>query len=386
MIAVTVASEDATTRTLAWSPVAGAKGYRFTVDGKVSHTWNGSRTTVRVAKTATAVLVEALDVADSGSWPPPVQPPPPSGLKWPRPTLAPGFETHHVSNQNLGFGWSGQPLDYNKDHLFVFDEVVTAGTVYTYGGRNLVFVGGEVNLDGKEKPCGQFVNENVIGLQIQAHAGVCHLEGLWLHGKGMAQGLVVWAGNGKWQSTVRLQNCRLESLEKVAGNGAHSDAIQLYAGPNRLELYNVTLRSRGPCLQLQTYDLAAAGMPVPAGHHFERVNCEQLDQAGNCPDHRPPGGAYALWKGLKNAGGRAAWPAHNADCWIDCANATSLQYGYTAWADGFNGGSDDPHWGGWNPPGQSIWAGLITGEAWRFGSPPGGDYVPAGTVGMGYQP
>ncbi len=80
---VTVQSEDATSYTLAWPPVAGAAGFKFTVDGKVSHTSQGNRTTVRVSKTAQSVKVEALGVTDTGTWPtvtPP--PPPPPGGRW----------------------------------------------------------------------------------------------------------------------------------------------------------------------------------------------------------------------------------------------------------------------------------------------------------------
>lgn len=85
MIHLSVVSEDATTRTLGWQPVQGAAGFRFQVDGRISHTWNGDRTTVRVAKTAQKVLVEALKIGETGEWPtvaPPPPPPPPSGSWW----------------------------------------------------------------------------------------------------------------------------------------------------------------------------------------------------------------------------------------------------------------------------------------------------------------
>ena len=62
-------SETATAVTLGWDPVASAAGFRFTVDGKISHTWDGTRTTVRVSKDADRVIVEALGVVDTGTWP-----------------------------------------------------------------------------------------------------------------------------------------------------------------------------------------------------------------------------------------------------------------------------------------------------------------------------
>lgn len=61
--------------TISWPQQTGAAGFKFTVDGKVSHTWDGSRTAVTVAKTAVNILVEALGVTDFGRLPAPVQQP-----------------------------------------------------------------------------------------------------------------------------------------------------------------------------------------------------------------------------------------------------------------------------------------------------------------------
>lgn len=68
MIVLRKVSETASTITLGWDQISGAAGYRFIVDGKVSHTFDGTRTTVRVAKAAAKVTVEALSVKDSGVW------------------------------------------------------------------------------------------------------------------------------------------------------------------------------------------------------------------------------------------------------------------------------------------------------------------------------
>jgi hypothetical protein len=71
-LTLSVVGSDATTVTLGWSPVAGAAGYRFStsvVPGKYSHTWDGSRSSVRFAKVPPGgcYRVEALAViADGG--------------------------------------------------------------------------------------------------------------------------------------------------------------------------------------------------------------------------------------------------------------------------------------------------------------------------------
>lgn len=71
-------AEGTATVTLGWDPVAGAAGFRFIVDGKVSHTFNGGRTSLRIAKGSSRVSVEALTIGDSGVWTPGT-PPPPNG-------------------------------------------------------------------------------------------------------------------------------------------------------------------------------------------------------------------------------------------------------------------------------------------------------------------
>lgn len=68
-LTLTVIQQDSTTRTIGWTPVEGAIGYRFTVDGSYSHTWNGRRSNVRISRSAQALRVEAVTVLRSGDWP-----------------------------------------------------------------------------------------------------------------------------------------------------------------------------------------------------------------------------------------------------------------------------------------------------------------------------
>jgi hypothetical protein len=55
--------------TIGWEPVPGAVAFKFTVDGKISHTWDPTRTTLAVSKGSERVLVEALAAKDTGVWP-----------------------------------------------------------------------------------------------------------------------------------------------------------------------------------------------------------------------------------------------------------------------------------------------------------------------------
>ena len=93
MITLTVLAETAKTLTVGWTPVSGAAGYEFLVDGKrVSNTWDATRWSAKFSKPDSgehtySVLV--LGKTDEGDlvWPA-VGPPPPSGVTPPQPPLA----------------------------------------------------------------------------------------------------------------------------------------------------------------------------------------------------------------------------------------------------------------------------------------------------------
>lgn len=70
-------AETATTITVGWDTVPGAVGFRFTGGGIISHTWDGTRTTVKFAKTSVPFTVEALVAGVKGTWPQATPPPPP---------------------------------------------------------------------------------------------------------------------------------------------------------------------------------------------------------------------------------------------------------------------------------------------------------------------
>lgn len=66
---------------VSWARVPDAVGFRFTVLGKLSHTWDGASTSVKVAK-GQPIIVEALLLGPVGD-DPPVTPPVPSGVAAP---------------------------------------------------------------------------------------------------------------------------------------------------------------------------------------------------------------------------------------------------------------------------------------------------------------
>jgi hypothetical protein len=70
-LTLTKIAETNSTITFAWQPVVGALGYRFSSSAapKYTHTWDGSRSTVKFAKGADWYKVEALMPGPFGDWP-----------------------------------------------------------------------------------------------------------------------------------------------------------------------------------------------------------------------------------------------------------------------------------------------------------------------------
>lgn len=104
MIALSKVAETSSTITLGWTAVPNVIGYRFTVDGKISHTFDPTRTTVKVSKEADRVLVEALGVQDSGVWPA-TEPPPPAAYTVTQNVVGSGGAVSGT------FGWVAVPSD-----------------------------------------------------------------------------------------------------------------------------------------------------------------------------------------------------------------------------------------------------------------------------------
>jgi hypothetical protein len=101
-------SEDATTITLGWDPVAGI-GYRFTrsaANGRYSHTWDPTRSSARFSKDSGWYAVEAMGLSASGVYPPP-------------PVTA-------VPRAGISFG-SKSLFRSDADHKFELDQVQAVG-------------------------------------------------------------------------------------------------------------------------------------------------------------------------------------------------------------------------------------------------------------------
>lgn len=135
MIALTVVSETATTLTVGWTPVVGAAGYEFLLDGtRVSNTWDATRATVKFGKpdagehTYSVIVLGKTDEGDL-IWPPVT--PPPSGWT----VAAPGSTGAKVTTINNP---AGAGVNIYQAKATITDTIVNGGkdqAFLTQGGQ-----------------------------------------------------------------------------------------------------------------------------------------------------------------------------------------------------------------------------------------------------------
>jgi hypothetical protein len=230
-------------------------------------------------------------------------------------------------------------LDPGRDYVVRMPSTPSGG-IAIRGGRNVVIVGGEIFDDSPISPSEPA--SMAYGLYLLDQTGTVHLEGLWIHGRGIGQAIVLGESQG---ATVQVQTSRLASLHPVGY--VHTDGIQSWAGPTRLRLRNVTIRTAGVGIQTQPHTFATS--PIDKWEYW-RVNVVQTTAD-----------AYALWK---DTGKGDWWREIHRELWVK-------NLGYFAY----------PLRSYWNPGGPAE----VEGEPIKRGVPPRGDFVQARIVGLRYE-
>lgn len=246
-----------------------------------------------------------------------------SGIRWAPPVGWESYPMCSVDNEHTTFN-----LDSDEDCRLVFEEVVHR-TVRVNGGRNVVVVGGEVQIDAS---IDSEANHRMT-MRFFDQTGVIFIEGVWGHGSTITEGFQFSAPN----AIAYIQNTRIEGLQGSNESGVnHADTIQPWGGLEHLYVYNHTGSSHYQGLMLKGDHGPLGGVTL------DRVNLIGLENA-----------RYLLWKnGNYNL---------------------SINEVY-AQPDG--GWSFDKTM--WPEPPDNTWNAVIEG------APPRGDFVPPGVAGMGY--
>lgn len=281
---------------------------------------------------------DADEPAPSAPDAPPLEP-----LAWAPPVLTNPITIHVGVTGGIG------RLDTSRDYVLVMPQVPRREGLVIDGGRNVVLIGGEISIP--HQGTNPSINQRR-ALHIANATGTVHVEGLLMHGDDISEGVQTRAPD----AIVQLQNLAILNVharDQVRFTDNHPDVIQTWGSVRELRVDRLTGETDYQGLFFKA-DYNGPHGPV----HLRNVNMRAL-----------PTARYLFW--TSNQGG--GYPTMTLDeVWV--APAAGRTFSRSVW----------PESGSVVTGGTASWPNLpITGVV-RHGLPPGGDFVPAERVGIGY--
>ncbi len=251
--------------------------------------------------------------------------------------------------------WRNFKLKQDRDYILQMPkDRPWIGELNIYGGHNVVLIGGEVHIpspeedpsfgkgeDGKQKRSRRAV-------YLQGTTGTVHIEGLLISGKGLHEGFNV--AEREPGCVVQLQNIRCETLHG-SFSANHADVVQSWAGPAELRIDRLTgfTTYQGFFLLPNQHFALDKGGFLPTKWDFRHINLIGTDSS-----------AYLLW-----CPDNHGYPIEIEDVWVKPATKKA-------------GDRDAFLWPKPKAKGDTTW------EKVQEGMPPEGEFVPEGSVGLGY--
>jgi hypothetical protein len=279
-------------------------------------------------------VVESLPAVPTLSWAPP--------------------ELHEPTTITIGTVGSIPALDRKRDYILVMPATPRSEGVVINGGRNVVLVGGEIVIGHQgAKPT---INARR-GLYIANSTGVVHVEGLLIHGEDLSEGIQINAP----KAIVQLQNVAVRNVharDQMGFTDNHPDVIQTWGGVRELRVDGFTGET-----DYQGIFFKADHNGPHGAVHLRRVNMRAM-----------PTTRYQVW--MDDRGGR--YPAVTFDdVWVEPRPGGRFEK--TIWPD-----IDHPRHAPVFEGGAASWPSLQVEGSVHEGVPPGGDFVPVTSVGVGY--
>ena len=291
----------------------------------------------------------------------------------------------------LAQGGNELNLDDGKDYRLIAPPVPITGHTNIRGGRNIVWIGGHTRIDWKG-PGASAVSRRAITFRDnggEVSGRTIHLEGDDADGSDLTEGINL-AGP---TAVVQIQNVRIARLvtrgsDDLNGQGAysgasHPDVLQPWGGVKELRVNGLTGRSGYQHLWLLAEPVSSSDRVV-----FQRVNTEGISYVG-----ADDGRTYSSHTGW---GTSRDWTPQlfvdNGTVWHKSVGGTGTfessfasDYETLVTSDALGTYAYNPTTAV-NLFGQELLRNLDDTSPGRIysGLPPGGDYVPKGTVGIGY--
>jgi hypothetical protein len=216
--------------------------------------------------------------------------------------------------------------------------LVGAGGLVVSGGHNVVLIGGTIEIPRLGSDAGIEARR---GLYLTDQTGTIHVEGLHIGGADLSEGIDLGEPLG---ATVQLENIRIDRLrarDEVHWTDNHPDLVQTWSGPAVLRIDGLS-----GVTDYQGLFIAPSQFAPKVPMRSVAIRRVNIASAHACT-------CVLLW----NASPFPAIAASNV--WLTPTTGRSLAS--VLW------------------PRRTAWPGA------RLGSPPGGPFVPAGTVGVGYR-
>jgi hypothetical protein len=248
-----------------------------------------------------------------------------------------------------------------QDSVVKFDGPVTK-RLFLQGGRNWIISGGEIDIN---QPWQDEDERNAIN--VKNVTGVVHIEGVHIHGPYVNDGIKGCARD----AILQIQNTRIVDL-KGSDSGYHSDVIQPYCGFRELRVDGLTGYSQFQGLMFKA-DWAT----------WTTTTLKRVNLVGIAPQDGYP--INVVTGCCNNDGNRFVdGPISLSNVYVSpdaSHNSGNLLGNVRPWEDWTI--ATDPASGREYAEHRAGVAPQITGRIWK-GRPPSGDYVPSGSVGLGY--
>jgi hypothetical protein len=269
-------------------------------------------------------------------------------LTWAPPALQNPITRHVDVTGGLG------TLDATRDYVLIMPSAPRTEALVINGGRNVVLIGGEVAIPY------QGTSPTITSrraLYIANSTGTVHVEGLLLHGDDISEGIQINAPS----AVVQIQNVSVRNVharDQVRFSDNHPDVIQTWGGVGELRVDGLTGESDYQGLFFK------ADFNGPHGRvRLRNVNLRAM-----------PTTRYQFW--MDGTGG--GYPTVTLDgVWVQ--PGPNRSFGKTVWPD-----VDHAQHPVRIVDGAASWPTLPVTGVVRQGTPPGGDFVPASSVGLGY--
>jgi hypothetical protein len=261
-------------------------------------------------------------------------------------------------------GPSNLSMDPQRDYVIEMpDEPVRRGLALV-GGRNVVMIGGEIFIPH------QGPNPTINArraLHVSGATGVVHIEGVLMHGDDISEGIQTSAPD----AIVQIQNVGIFNVHARDQKGFtdnHPDIIQTWGSVGALRVDGLTGETDYQGLFFKA-DYNGPHGPV----ELHNVNVRGL-----------PTARYLVW--TSNQGG--GYPDVTLEnVWVEASPARAGGFAMSVWPDA-NGAHPYRLQVGTNGDGVETgsWPAAVgvTGEV-SAGRPPGGDFVRAEAIGVGYR-